>query len=66
MSGRATIVDYNDYEYDEIIKLKKLKPENIKKLNMLMNVIKVDLYRATFLSADIKKEGCETKQVMVF
>lgn len=66
LSGRATIIDYNDYEYDEIIKLKKLEPKNIKKLNMLMNVIKIDLYRATFLSADIKKEGYEAKQVMIF
>ncbi|WP_234121720.1 pyridoxamine 5'-phosphate oxidase family protein [Clostridium hydrogenum] len=66
LSGIATIIDYNDYEYDEIIKLKKLDPKNIKKLNMLMNVIKIDLYRATFLSADIKKEGYEAKQVMIF
>lgn len=66
LGGRATIIDYNDYEYDEIIKLKKLDPKNIKKLNMLMNVIKIDLYRATFLSADIKKEGYEAKQVMIF
>lgn len=66
LSGRATIIDYNNYEYDEIIKLKKLEPKNIKKLNMLMNVIKIDLYRATFLSADIKKEGYEAKQVMIF
>lgn len=66
LSGKATIIDFNDGEYDDVIKLKKLEPENIKKFNMFMNVIKIDLNRATFLSSNIKKEGYEAKQVITF
>jgi len=63
LKGKVEIVSMDDPEYDRILKMKELKPENVKNLNMIMNVLRIKLERADFLCSEIKAKGYDAKQI---
>lgn len=63
LKGKVEIIPIDDPEYDRILEMKKLKPENVKNLNMIMNVLRIKLERADFLCSEIKTKGYDAKQI---
>lgn len=63
LKGKVEIISIDDPQYDRILEMKKLKPENVKKLNMIMNVLRIKLERADFLCSEIKTKGYDAKQI---
>lgn len=63
LKGKVEIISIDAPEYDRILKMKKLKPENVKNLNMIMNVLRIKLERADFLCSEIKTKGYDAKQI---
>lgn len=63
LKGKAKIISIDDTEYDSILKMKNLKPENVRNLNMIMNILRVKLERADFLCSEIKIKGYDAKQI---
>lgn len=63
LRGKAEIISVENPEYDRVLQMKKLKPENVKNLNMIMNVLKIKLERADFLCSEIKVKGYDAKQI---
>lgn len=66
LKGRAEIISPEAEEYSRVLALKKLNLENIKSLNMIMNVIRIKLERADFLCSEIKSKGYDAKQIYKF
>lgn len=63
LKGKVEIISIDDQEYDRILEMKKLKLENVKNLNMIMNVLRIKLERADFLCSEIKIKGYDAKQI---
>lgn len=63
LKGNIEIISTDDPEYDRILKMKNLKPENVKNLNMIMNVLRIKLERADFLCSEFKSKGYDAKQI---
>lgn len=63
LKGKVEIISIDNPEYDRILKMKKLRPENVKNLNMIMNVLRIKLERADFLCSEIKTKGYDAKQI---
>lgn len=66
MDGKALIVEYGSKEYCDIAQMKGFKVEELLKLPIKMNIIKVKLIRAEFLYSKFKTMGYEAKQIFEF
>lgn len=63
LKGKVEIISIDNPEYDRILEMKKLQPENVKNLNMIMNILRIKLERADFLCSEIKTKGYDAKQI---
>lgn len=64
ISGVAKIIDIGSKEYKKIMKIKKIKEENLKNFHINLNMIRVDINKIEFLNSDFKKMGFDIKQVL--
>lgn len=64
ITGQATIVNRESNEYVEIIGYKKINIDNIKNLDINMNIIKVVINKFEFLNFDFKINSLDIKQVL--
>lgn len=64
ISGEAELISTDSSEYKELIEAKKLNLENIKKLPVTLNLLKVYPLKFEFLNSDFKDMGAEVKQVL--
>ena len=64
--GVASIVEPFSAEYNAHAAVKKIPLAALQKLNPPMNLIKVQPVNADFLNSDLKKDGFDSRQHMVF
>ena len=64
LTGIAENVEYLSDEYNNVIKLKGLKAEVLKKLPVKLNVIKVKISRIEYLNSDFKKKCYNISQIL--
>lgn len=64
--GVASIVEPFSAEYNAHAAVKKIPLAALQKLNPPMNLIKVQPVSADFLNSDLKKDGFDSRQHMVF
>lgn len=64
--GVASIVESFSAEYNAHAAVKKIPLAALQKLNPPMNLIKVQPVSADFLNSDLKKDGFDSRQHMVF
>ncbi len=66
ISGTAEIIEPWSAEYLEILKLKNIPAENLKKLPSVMHLIKITPRRIDFLWSGFKKLGFDSRQHITF
>lgn len=64
ITGNCQMIDTYSEEYQEIINLKKLSLEYIKKLPVTLNIFKVTPVKYEFLNSNFKKNGYSAKQIL--
>lgn len=64
VTGKAEIVTFGSIEYMDAATAKGLNYENIKKLPVMMNLIKVKPVQYEFLYSELSKEGYAVKQAI--
>lgn len=64
VTGKAEMIAFGSNEYLEAVTAKGLNFENIKKLPVIMNLIKVKPVRYEFLFSEFSREGFDAKQVI--
>lgn len=63
LSGKAYILENGSLEYKKVFELKNIPYEQILKLPIIMNVIKVKIDMVEFLCSKFKEMGYDSKQV---
>jgi hypothetical protein len=66
LSGVASILELNSEEYRQVLKKKGLSYKKISNYSFYLNIIKIKLIKAEFLSTDLKSTGYPIKQVLFF
>lgn len=66
ITGRASLVDPRDQEYQDVLRLEGHSPEKIAALPFALNMIRIEIERVEFLNADFKKMGQDVRQVLFF
>lgn len=66
ITGRASIVDPTDQEYREVLRWEGQSPDRIAALPFAMNMIRIEMEKVEFLSAEFKKMGEEVRQILLF
>jgi hypothetical protein len=66
ITGRAYIISSNEIEYDNILKMKNLNIEYIKKLPYVLNIIKIKIEKIEFLYSQFKEKGFDARQILEF
>lgn len=64
ISGKAELISIGSDEYKELVEVKKLKFENINKLPVNLNLLKVYPVKFEFLNSDFKEFGVDVKQIL--
>lgn len=64
MTGRASVIDFNDDEYDKGLDIWGLKREKVEKLPAELHMIRVDITKIEALISQFKKQGYDAKQVL--
>lgn len=65
ITGMASIVDDNSEEYNNILAIQGIKPEQIKALTVMMNIIRVKINKIEFLYSKFKNMGYDPKQIYI-
>lgn len=65
ITGTASLIE-NEKEYKDIIEMKGLNLNFIKKMPVNMNIIKIKMHKVEFLYSKFKKEGYEPRQIYMF
>jgi flavodoxin len=66
LSGVASILELNSEEYRQVLKNKGLSYKEVSNFSFYLNIIKIKLVKAEFLSTDLKATGYPIKQVLFF
>jgi menaquinone-dependent protoporphyrinogen IX oxidase len=66
ITGKASIVNRNNEEYNHVLNLKGLNLDVIKSLPVNMNLIKIVIKNVEFLNSDFKLEGVDAKQIIKY
>lgn len=66
ISGSASIIARNSYEYQEIIQLKGFTMDIIDSLPVNMHMIKISMEKVEFLYSPFKEEGYSARQIYWF
>lgn len=66
IDGQAFLIDEKSREYKDILNLKGVSFENIIKLPITMNIIKIKLLKAEFIYYKFKSLGYDSKQIYYF
>jgi len=64
ITGKASIVNRNNEEYNHVLNLKGLNVDVIKSLPVNMNLVKIVIEKVEFLNSDFKMEGADAKQII--
>lgn len=64
ITGRYQMIDTCSKEYEEIISLKKLNLEYIKKLPITLNIFKVIPIKYEYLNSNFKENGYDARQIL--
>lgn len=64
ISGKAELISIGSDEYKELLMKRNLSYENISKLPINLNLLKVYPMKFEFLNSDFKEAGVDTKQVL--
>jgi Predicted flavin-nucleotide-binding protein len=65
ISGRAELVNKGSEEYRSVLELKKLKYDQIMSLPIVLNMIKIQIYKIEFLWSGFREFNCDTKQILI-
>jgi len=63
ITGKASIINRNNEEYNHLLNLKGLNVDVIKSLPVNMNLIKIVIEKVEFLNSKFKMEGADAKQI---
>jgi len=66
ITGKAFMVEEEDNEYSNILKLKGLNLKDIKSMPVKMNMIKITIEKVEFLNSKFKIENADAKQICKF
>jgi menaquinone-dependent protoporphyrinogen IX oxidase len=66
ITGTSEIIDENSDEYQNVLKMKGLKIDFIKRNPVKMNMIKIKINKVEFLYSEFQKLGYEAKQIQYF
>jgi menaquinone-dependent protoporphyrinogen IX oxidase/nitroimidazol reductase NimA-like FMN-containing flavoprotein (pyridoxamine 5'-phosphate oxidase superfamily) len=64
ITGKATIIAETSEEYEEVIEMKGLNLESLKRLPVNINLIKIQVDRIEFLYSKFKEMNADTKQIV--
>ncbi len=64
ITGKANIIDQTSEEYEEVIKMKGLNLESLKRLPVNINLIKIQIEKIEFLYSKFKEMNADTKQIV--
>ena len=64
ITGKASFVEFASEEYYEIMTLKNINSSAINKLDIILNIIKVDIEKIEALNTDFKKYNGDSKQIL--
>lgn len=64
--GTVTTVDHDNKEYNDILNIGGIKPEQIKNFEIMINILKVRIDKVEFLYSKFKNMGYDVKQVYKF
>jgi menaquinone-dependent protoporphyrinogen IX oxidase/nitroimidazol reductase NimA-like FMN-containing flavoprotein (pyridoxamine 5'-phosphate oxidase superfamily) len=64
ITGKATIIPETSDEYEEVIEVKGLNLESLKRLPVNINLIKIQIERVEFLYSKFKGMDVDTKQIL--
>lgn len=64
ISGIVNIIDYLSEEYFQIMKLRNISINTIKKLDIILNVFKVSIKEIEVLNTEFKKYNGDVKQIL--
>jgi len=63
ITGKASIIEEESDEYDDILKFKGLNLNAIKSMPVKMNMIKMTIEKIEFLNSQFKIDGADAKQI---
>jgi len=63
ITGKASIVEGDGEEYNQVLKLKGLNVDVINALPVNMNMVKIVIEKVEFLNSKFKMEGADAKQI---
>lgn len=66
ITGTSHIIDEESDEYQDVLEMKGLKIDFIKRNPVKMNMIKIKIEKVEFLYSEFKKLGYEPKQIIIF
>ncbi|EYE87965.1 flavin-nucleotide-binding protein [Fervidicella metallireducens AeB] len=66
IQGEAFLIDEKSREYKDVLNLRGINYENIIKLPITMNIIKIKLLKAEFIYSKFKSLGYDSKQIYYF
>ena len=66
ITGTSEIISEDTPEYDDVLRMKGLKIDFIKRNPVKMNMIKITISKVEFLYSEFKKLGYEAKQIQNF
>ena len=62
ITGKASVIDIGNEEYKEVLVKRNLKYENITKIPINMNMVKMEISKYEFLNSEFKSLGYDTNQ----
>lgn len=66
ITARAEIIAEDDAVYNELLKLKSINPDALKKLGHPMHLLKIVPSRIDYLSSEMRKKGFSSRQFIEF